>query len=1838
MKSPRLLLSLWFSAASLMGVFSSASALAQPITAATDGTGTNVITNGNRFDINGGSRSSDGANLFHSFQQFGLDSGQIANFISNPQVRNILGRVVGGDASIINGLIQVTGGNSHLFLMNPAGIVFGQNASLNVPASFTATTATGIGFHSGGFNAFGLNDYAALVGNPSAFVFNTSQPGVVVNAGNLAVGSGESLTLLGRTVVNTGQLSAPGGQMTVAAVPGEKVVRISQEGMLLSLEVQPLAEVDVGVNGRSPLPPNFSVLSLPQLLTGTGGGSATGLVVENGVVKLTGSGMAIPTEAGTAIASGSLDVSGETGGNVNVLGDKVGLVSANINASGINGGGTVRIGGDYQGQGNHVPNASRTYVSGDSLINADALQAGNGGRVIVWADETTGFYGGISARGGQNAGNGGFVEVSGKENLIFRGTTDLSASNGTVGTLLLDPVNIQIVNGSGGANDGELADGQILAGEPGATFSISETALEGLAANAIVRLEATNNITLEDLADNNLSLPGVAGSNFIFTADSDRNGTGTFEMIDPNDTISTQGERLQITGASLRLGGVRINNAPNTGNNLVLEGDEIDLLGGPGSVSLGTNGIVDFPLEQMVLSPRNPDTAIAIGGTADSGVQTLDLTETDLAALNPNEGDFLIISAGLLTSLGTGGITIVPGDTPLQRRGFSLATGGSVVINRALDIEGLSVRANEINLLAAITIRGSALTLQSNPGQNIVVGGATDTGPNTLDLTETDLAALTSPTGNFVLVIGSRNPTFSPTDITVAPGGTPLTFTNRRVDLDAVGGTVQIQRSINFDVPSSLQTLLIITAADVTADLPISVNADGVSIDASNTVNLQNFTVPGGNVTISGASITTRDITTAPTTAGNAGAITLLANQDITTGNINTQAGILDTNSSTGNGGAIALSAGGNITTGALLANSYVNGVGDAGNGGNITLKALGDINTDTLQAQSIVFLGSNPPPATGSTQNGGDITVDAGGNLTINGQIDTRSQVVPFGQPTDRSGNGGKITLSSGRNLAVDGRLITLSNATASGEAGDITIKSGGDVELRSGSTPGTGQSINAGSSIRPGNVLVEATGSINFIGEDTQHPTYKVNSIFAGDFTFKAGTNLTIDLDLLADDGIDGGVILANRVTLDAGATIDITDAPITSNRQVELTAGQNIFANNIITDGGDITLKSDRITTGDITTTSSQSAGNVTINAITSINTGNIRTRSLNGKGGNVFLDPLLDIQVGFIDAQGGTQGGTVDITTTRFFRATNTFTDQNGIVSSISTAGGNSGGDITIRHGGGGITPFDVGNAAINGTAGAITSGDEAIAPVQSFLYTYTLGNIQIVSVDAPPPPPPPSPPPSPPSSPFDPTDFNPPSKQPSTPQTLGGISAVTVDPIVAQLEKTFTSAYQNYLGDSLGVSNSTNTSTATLAEAQFQLQQIEQSTGIKPALIYAFFVPTTLPSQTPTANPKSQPDKSPKPSETLWEFNSLGLGKTPQPASSQPNPPSDNDQLELVLVTTSGKPIQRRVEGATRKKVLELVRKLRADIAESARRRNTRYLAPAQQMYQWLVAPLEADLQAQRINNLVFIMDEGLRSVPLAALHDQQGFIIERFSVGLMPSISLTDTRYVNVRNTQVLAMGASKFTELTPLPAASVELSLISEQLWKGQSFLNEGFTLNNLQSARTQTPFGIIHLATHAEFQPGKPENSYIQLWSNDKLRLDQMRQLGWNNPPVELLVLSACRTAVGDTEAELGFTGLAALSGVKSALGSLRYVSDEGTLGLMTKFYQQLKQAPIKAEALRRSQLAMLRGEVRLEAGKLFTSRGSFPLPPELVALGDKTLTHPYFWSAFTMIGNPW
>jgi len=297
---------------------------------------------------------------------------------------------------------------------------------------------------------------------------------------------------------------------------------------------------------------------------------------------------------------------------------------------------------------------------------------------------------------------------------------------------------------------------------------------------------------------------------------------------------------------------------------------------------------------------------------------------------------------------------------------------------------------------------------------------------------------------------------------------------------------------------------------------------------------------------------------------------------------------------------------------------------------------------------------------------------------------------------------------------------------------------------------------------------------------------------------------------------------------------------------------------------------------------------------------------------------------------------------------------------------------------------------------------------------------------------------------------------------------------------------------------------------------------------------------------------------------------------------------------------------------------------------------TNYLAPAQQLYQWIIAPIQADLDREAIANLVLITDGGLRTTPFSALHDGKQFLIENYSLGMMPSLSLTDTTFTDIRNVPVLAMGASQFTDLNPLPAVPKELEVI-ESSRGGASFLNEAFTIANLKQQRQQRLYPIIHLATHGEFNPGKLDRSFIQFWDR-RLSLDEIRQLQLSDPAVELMVLSACRTAIGSPEAELGFAGLAFKAGVRTTLGSLWYVSDEGTLGLMSEFYQQLTQAPIRAEALRQAQLAMLRGEVQLVDGQLRTTRGNIPLPPQLAQLRGVDLAHPYYWSAFTLVGNPW
>ena len=342
----------------------------------------------------------------------------------------------------------------------------------------------------------------------------------------------------------------------------------------------------------------------------------------------------------------------------------------------------------------------------------------------------------------------------------------------------------------------------------------------------------------------------------------------------------------------------------------------------------------------------------------------------------------------------------------------------------------------------------------------------------------------------------------------------------------------------------------------------------------------------------------------------------------------------------------------------------------------------------------------------------------------------------------------------------------------------------------------------------------------------------------------------------------------------------------------------------------------------------------------------------------------------------------------------------------------------------------------------------------------------------------------------------------------------------------------------------------------------------------------------------------------------------------------------DDFLRLLLITPDRQFIIRQIRGANRERLTARITELEEAISDG---HSLAYMPPARIIYQWLFKPLDPFLEAEQIDTLLLCTGPSLRSLPFAALHDGEKFVIEKYQIARIPAFNLTDTAYQAKPDENVLAMGASRFNDLPPLPGVEVELNTIVPKLWSGEKIINGDFTIDNFQQAHQQGNFDIIHIASHSKFSSGSPEDSYIQ-FSDRKLSLEQLADLELNLPPVDLLVLSACETALGDEDAEFGFAGLAMQAGVKSALASLWMINDTGTVLLMSEFYQQLRSTNIKAEALRKAQMRMLQQEVFVEGSKVRGSAVEVDLPDTIVQAQAQDFSHPFYWAGFTLIGNPW
>ncbi|NES44944.1 filamentous hemagglutinin N-terminal domain-containing protein, partial [Moorena sp. SIO2C4] len=271
--------------------------------------------------IEGGATRGD--NLFHSFSDFNVGDLQRVYFANPAGINNILGRVTGSNISKIFGTLGVDGA-ANLFLLNPNGIVFGANSQLDVAGSFVGSTANSIVFGNGTeFSATNPEEPPLLTINITpGLQYGQNPPQPIVNAGNLAVGQGQNVTLVGGSVISNGQILAPGGEINILAVPAETLVQLGQAGQILTLSTP-----------KVPLTPSAPA-SVTEFLSSLD--HDTGVTVSSdGQVTLTDSGTVVPLEPGTVMISGTLSAAnlapGQTGGKVTVLGDQVGLFEAQLN-------------------------------------------------------------------------------------------------------------------------------------------------------------------------------------------------------------------------------------------------------------------------------------------------------------------------------------------------------------------------------------------------------------------------------------------------------------------------------------------------------------------------------------------------------------------------------------------------------------------------------------------------------------------------------------------------------------------------------------------------------------------------------------------------------------------------------------------------------------------------------------------------------------------------------------------------------------------------------------------------------------------------------------------------------------------------------------------------------------------------------------------------------------------------------------------------------------------------------------------------------------------------------------------------------------------------------------------------------------------------------------------------------------------------------------------------------------------------------------------------------------------------------------------------------------------
>ncbi|HUH55875.1 MAG TPA: filamentous hemagglutinin N-terminal domain-containing protein, partial [Rhodanobacter sp.] len=973
----------------------------------------NITQNGANTVINQNS-----AKLALDWQTFNVGKDASVKF-NQPSFNAVaLNRILDQNPSQIFGHIS---SNGQVFLINTHGIIFGASAQMNVGGLMASTLdLTPKDFLASRYN---LDAHGVSAG--------------IVNHGLIKAASGGSVSLVGGSVANDGvilanygRINLDGADRAVLDFDGNGLINIQVTGELK----QRLDNNQAAVSNKGTLKADSGTVVLQasaakdlftNLVNNSGVIDAGGISTQGGVVRLVAAG-------GNTENSGAINVTGAQGGSVQLLSDQNVSVTGSVDASGSHGGGSIRVGGGYQG-GEGLQAAAVTYVGPGARLNADALQSGNGGSVVLWSNAATGFKGNISARGGAADGNGGMAEVSSRGYLAFDGSADLRAPHGAWGTLLLDPNDITISDDpddNPATPGGFDASGVFTPGDATTVSTINTATIVTQLDSSDVNIKTTDgNITVVNgftyAGDNDRTLTLDAFGTLTF-----KNGASIESTGGTGGTHTLGGDLTGTGGVVFETGSSFITN----GGNLAVNGGAFTLDGaldaGAGTVTLDSTGAISQAAGGVI-------TAGTLTGSS-VGATTLDGANVIGALDNFTASDFALTNSGALTvngnvEVGDAGDPVGPPTVP--------STPGDITLNASGAISqgaGSTLTSHG----GTVSITGSAVTLSGT----LDASGSSTSGDVDLIATGGDLQVNGAVTGNVVTMQASNLATPA-TQQSISGNGvvTAATLTGNSTGDTTLGGdnaidTLGTFSAANFTLNNASTNALTIggaleAGATAGADPAVAGNIGVTSAGAINQNAGGSIAANGGDVTLS-------------TTAGgaqlgriDAGNLTVTAAGDITQSNVAGEA-LLISGASSFDAGANAITldnASNHFTDAVSLTNSGANDV-TLNNGANALV--LGDVQ---VGSGALTVSGVGIAQATGST-----ITQAASAGVA---QFNAGAGVLQLDKANTFTGTVGLT--NSGAND------VTLNNGTNALVLGDVQVGSGTLTVSGTGITQATGSTI---------------------------------------------------------------------------------------------------------------------------------------------------------------------------------------------------------------------------------------------------------------------------------------------------------------------------------------------------------------------------------------------------------------------------------------------------------------------------------------------------------------------------------------------------------------------------------------------------------------------------------------------------------------------------------------------------------------------------------------------------------------------------------------------------------